>query len=80
MYFEIENAWSINSSKEEIVLSRDSKELFLQSCFIKIEAREGAKWKNRHPSWLYCMVVGLLEAATGGVRLKRLFLKLLKYS
>ena len=30
-YSEIESTWSINSSKEEIVLSRDNKKLFLQS-------------------------------------------------
>ena len=34
---------------------------------IKIEGTWGTKWKNRHPSWLYRTVVGLSEAATGGV-------------
>ena len=29
-YSEIESTWPINSSKEEIVLPRDSKELFVQ--------------------------------------------------
>ena len=29
-YSEIESTWSINSSKEESLLSRDSKELFMQ--------------------------------------------------
>ena len=29
-YSEIESKWSINSSKEEIVLLHDSKELFVQ--------------------------------------------------
>ena len=33
----------------------------------KSKARGGVKSKNRHPSWLYCTVVGLSEAATGGV-------------
>ena len=34
---------------------------------IKMKAGGGAKLKKRHPSWLYCMVAGLSEAATGGV-------------
>ena len=34
-YSDIESMWSINSSKEEIVLSRDSKELFVQR-FVKV--------------------------------------------
>ena len=29
-YLEIESTWLINSSKEEIALSRDGKELFVQ--------------------------------------------------
>ena len=60
----------IKSSKEEIDLSRDSKELFEQG-FVKVfdqnRKRGGAKSKNRHPSWLYCTVVGLSDADTGGV-------------
>ena len=60
----------IKSSKEEIDLSSDSKELFEQR-FVKVfdqnRKRGGAKSKNRHPSWLYCTVVGLSDAATGGV-------------
>ena len=32
---EIESTWSINSSKEEIVLSRDSKELIVH-LFVKV--------------------------------------------
>ena len=31
----MENTWPINSNKEEIVLSRDSKELFVQR-FVKV--------------------------------------------
>ena len=46
---------------------------------IKMEARGGAKSKNRHPSWLYCTVVGLSETATGGVLLKKLLLKISQY-
>ena len=34
---------------------------------IKMEARGGVISKKRHPTWLYCTVVGLSEAATGGV-------------
>ena len=34
---EIQSKWSINSSKEEIVLSRDSKELFVRRFLTKIE-------------------------------------------
>ena len=60
----------IKSSKEEIDLSRDSKELFEQR-FVKVfhqnRKRGGAKSKSTHPSWLYCTVVGLSDAATGGV-------------
>ena len=67
--------WSINSSKEEIVLSCDSKELFAQHFVSKLKACRGAKSKNKHPSWLYCTMVGLPEAATWGVLLKKLFLK-----
>ena len=33
---------------------------------IKTNARRGVKSKNRHPSWLYCTVIGPSEAATGG--------------
>ena len=52
-------------------MSRDSKELFEQR-FVKVFDQNrkhmgGAKSKNRHPSWLYCAVVGLSEAATDGV-------------
>ena len=32
---EIENTWQINSSNEEVVLSRDNKELFVQR-FVKV--------------------------------------------
>ena len=51
---EIKSMWPINSSKKEIVLSRDSKELYLQ-CFVKVflsksKACGCAKSKNRHPS------------------------------
>ena len=42
-YSEIERMWSINSSKE-IVLSRDSKELFVQR-FMKVF---GQNWKHVH--------------------------------
>ena len=33
----------------------------------KSKACGGVKLKNRHPSWLYCTLVGLSEAATGDV-------------
>ena len=60
---------SIHSSKEEIVLSRDNKELFVQR-FVKVFDENWkhmeAKSKNRHPSLLYCTVIGLSEADTGG--------------
>ena len=58
------------SRKKEIVLPRDSKELFylfLKSFWSKSKAHAGAKSKNKHPSWLYCNIVELPEAATGGV-------------
>ena len=38
--------------------------VFRESFWSKSKACGGA---NRHPSWLYCSVVGLSEAATGGV-------------
>ena len=34
-YSEIESTWPIHSSKEKIILSRDSKELFVQR-FVKV--------------------------------------------
>ena len=37
---------------------------------MKMEVHGGAKSKNRHPTSLYCTVVGLSEAATGGVLYK----------
>ena len=58
--------WSINSSKDEIILSYDSKELFVQWS----KACGGVKSKNRHPSWLCCAVIGLSEVATWGVLCK----------
>ena len=57
----------MNSSKEEIVLSRDNRELFVQRLvkifFSKSKAQGGEKSKNRHPSWLYSAVAELSEAA-----------------
>ena len=67
---QIKSTWPIDSSKADIVLPCDSKELFVE-CFVsfwsKSKARGGAKSKNRHSSWLYCTVVGLPEAATRAV-------------
>ena len=40
------------------------------------KARGGAKSKNKHLSWLYCTLVGLSEAVTGGVLEKNLLLKI----
>ena len=67
----MKSTWPVKSSNKEIDLSHDSKELFEQR-FVKVFDQNwkhmgGAKSKNRHPSWLYCAVVGLSEAATGGV-------------
>ena len=60
---------SIHSSKEDIVFSRDNKELFVQR-FVKVFDQNWkhmeAKSKNRHLSLLYCRLVGLSEADTGG--------------
>ena len=69
-YSETESTWPINSSKLEIVLSRDSKELFVQRCesfWWKLKVRGDAKSKNRYTFWLYCTVAGLSESTTGGV-------------
>ena len=38
--------------------------MFCESFWSKLKAHRGAKWNNRHVSWLYCSVVGLSEAAT----------------
>ena len=61
----------MNSSKEEIVLSRDNRELFVirlvKVFFSKSKARGGAKSKNMHPSWLYSTMVELSEAATWAI-------------
>ena len=40
---------------------------FRVSFWPKSKARGGSKLKDRHPSWLYCTMVRLSEAATGGV-------------
>ena len=45
-YSEIESMWSINSSKEEIVLSRDSKELFVQR-FVKFFNKIESTWRRK---------------------------------
>ena len=59
-----------NSNKEEIVLSRDSKELFVQR-FVKVFDQNWkhveARKQRTGTSLLYYTVVGLSEAATGGV-------------
>ena len=65
--------WSINSSKEEIVLSRDSKELFVQR-FVKIfqqnwKHMEAQNQRTGTPADFtapWCGTV-LSEAATAGV-------------
>ena len=67
--FEIESAWTINSSKQEIILSRDSKKLFVQrfvTIFGQIESTWRREIKEQAPQLIYCTVVGLSEAATGG--------------
>ena len=69
-YSEIKSTWSINSSKEEIVLSSDIKELSVQryvSFWSKLKASGGEISKNKQPSRRCCTVVGLSEAATVGV-------------
>ena len=47
-YSEIENTWPINSSKQQIVLSRDSKELFVQP-FVKVfdQSRKHVEVRNQ---------------------------------
>ena len=45
-----------------------------------MEACGGPKSMIRHPNWLDCTVVGLSEAATGGLLLKNLFLNIWQYS
>ena len=66
-YSEIESTWPIYSSKEEIVFSHDSTELFVLR-FVKVLIKIESTWRlEQNPSWLYCTVVGLSEAATRGV-------------
>ena len=61
----------MSSSKEEIVLPRDSKELLVQH-FMKVfeQIRKHVDAWNQRTGWLYSTVVGLSEAAIGGVVLK----------
>ena len=61
----------MSSSKEEIVLSRDSKELLVQR-FMKVfeQIRKHVDAWNQRTGWLYSIVVGLSEAAIGGVVLE----------
>ena len=65
----------INQFKQEIVLSRDNKELFVQRfVWVFDENRRHVEARNqrtRHPSWRYCTMVGLSEAATRGVLWER---------
>ena len=71
-YSEIESTWPINSSKEEIVLSRDSKKLFAQH-FVKAfdQNRKQVETRNHRTGTLadfaVATIVGLSEAATRGV-------------
>ena len=44
-YSEIESTWSINSSKEEIILSHDSNELFLEHFVLDFDQDE-SRWKH----------------------------------
>ena len=66
-YSEIKSTWLINSSKEEIALSkyRIICAAFRGSFWSKSKAHGSTKSKKRHPSWLYCNVVGLSKAAGG---------------
>ena len=81
-FSEIEGTWPINSRKEEIVLSSDSKELFVQR-FVKVFDQNWNTWrreiKEQHPRWLYCTVIGLSEVATRGVAFKSLTRRRLKH-
>ena len=60
-FSEIESTWPLNSSKEEIFCPT-----FHESFWSKLKAHWGMA-KNRHPSWLYCFMVGLSEASTWDV-------------
>ena len=74
IYSAIESTWSISSSKEETFSHVIVKHFLCSVLFtflIKTEACGSTKSKNRHPSWLYCTVVGLSEAATSGVLQKK---------
>ena len=63
---EIKSTWSVNSNKEETVLSRDSKELTVQ-CFVEVfdQNRKHVEARNQRTSTP--AVLGLSEAATGSV-------------
>ena len=43
--------------------------MFCESFCSKLKACGGVKSKNRHPSWLYCTMVGLSEAGSSHRRL-----------
>ena len=59
--------WNWEHMTSQFKQGRNCFVLFHESFWSKSKARGGAKLKNRHPSWLYSTVVGLSEAATGGV-------------
>ena len=74
---EIKSTWSINSNKEEIVLSRDSKELIVQ-CFVEVfdQNRKHVEARNQRTS---TPAVVNCQKQPPEVFYKKLFLKVSQY-
>ena len=81
-YSEIERTWSINSSKEEIDLTRHSKELLVQHLckfLIKIGSTWRCKIKEQRPTLtlLYCSRT--VRSSLWRCSIKKLIFKILQY-
>ena len=77
-YSEIKSTWSINSSKEELVLSRDSKELFVQrfmKVLIKIENMWRREIKEQAPEVTLQYCGKTIRSSHWGCCTRKLFLK-----
>ena len=82
-YSEIKSTWPINSRKEEIVLSRDSKELFVQR-FVKVfdQNRKCVEaWNQRTGTQLTLLYRGRTVRSSHRrcCCISKLFLKILQY-
>ena len=78
-YSRIESTWSINASKEEIILLRDSKELFVQR-FLKVFDQNWKREIKEEAPQLTLLYRGrAVRSSHRRCRIRKLFLKVLQY-